>query len=125
MNKFIKYLSLSILLVLISCQNENELQKPLGECSYELRQVDQKMDTFNLIYDGLKQGPWIVYKDIIPKSSILLTDNTKTLQGKIVRRTLEEGYYKDNKKEGYWKFYYEEDGSLKDSVLFKNGEIVK
>lgn len=109
----------------MACENKNELGRPLGECSYELVRVNQKMDTINLTYDGQKQGRWLVFKNIIPKSSILPTDNTKILQSKIVRRTMEEGYYKDNKKVGYWKIYNEEDGSLKDSVLFRNGELIK
>jgi len=125
MNSCIKYLSITFTLALMACENKNELGRPLGECSYELVRVNQKMDTINLTYDGQKQGRWLVFKNIIPKSSILPTDNTKILQSKIVRRTMEEGYYKDNKKVGYWKIYNEEDGSLKDSVLFQNGELIK
>lgn len=125
MNSYAKYLSLAFTFALMACENKNELGRPLGECSYELVRVNQKMDTINLTYDGQKQGRWLVFKNIIPKSSILPTDNTKILQSKIVRRTMEEGYYKDNKKVGYWKIYNEEDGSLKDSVLFQNGELIK
>lgn len=121
----VKYSFLIILFFALACENKNELGRPLGECSYELRLLNSRMDTFNLIYDGKKQGKWVVYKDIIPKFSILTSDNSKTLQGKIVRRTLEEGLYKDNKKTDYWKYYNEEDGSLKDSVLYAEGEIVK
>lgn len=121
----IKYVCFIFLFFALACENKNELGKPLGECSFELRQLNNRMDTFNLMYDGKKQGKWGVYKDIIPKSSILPSDNSNTLQAKIVRRTLEEGLYKDNKKTGYWKYYNEEDGSLKDSVLYADGEIVK
>lgn len=121
----INYLFFVISFFALACENKNELGRPLGECSYELRLQNSKMDTFNLTYDGQKQGKWVVYKDIIPKSSILPSDNSKALQGKIVRRTFEEGLYKDNKKTGYWKYYNEEDGSLKDSVLYSEGEIIK
>lgn len=43
----------------------------------------------------------------------------KTAKGKIIRNKLEEGYYRFDKKVGFWKFYNEE-GTLKDSVEYKN-----
>lgn len=47
--------------------------------------------------NGHKQGRWIITERII----------------------IEEGSYKDNKREGFWK-HYNSDGSIKDSIEYKN-----
>lgn len=114
-----------IVFIISSCQNNNEVEKKCF-ASFELNNSEGQLDTVNLIdCDKNKQGRWVVTKNIIPKFSILPTDNNKTLHSKIIRRVVEEGYYRDNKKEGYWKYYNEEDGSVKDSVLYINGEVSK
>lgn len=119
------HIVLLVVVIASSCQNNNEVEKKCY-ASYELTGPEGKLDTLNLIdCDKKKQGHWVVTKNIIPKFSILPTDNNKTLQGKIIRRVIEEGQYTDDKKVGYWKYYNEEDGALKDSVLFNNGEAVK
>jgi len=81
----------------------NSMEDKYSAGSYELN-VDGRNDTINMIYaDGSKEGHWII------KVWTAETGRIKTA----------EGYYKDNKKEGYWKFF-NKDGSLKDSVEYKN-----
>ncbi len=46
--------------ILCSCQSHEEVQKNLP-CSYELDANGR--DTFNVIYNGLKQGMWIEKHD--------------------------------------------------------------
>lgn len=125
MNNFFKVFSLLIAIVMTACNDKHESGKLYGECSHELISNYNKIDTVNFIYDGKKQGRWVVIKDVIPKASILPTDTKGTLPDKVIRMIIEEGYYKDDKKEGYWKYYNEEDGSFKDSVAYKNGVVVK
>lgn len=97
---------------MLACKNEpDKTNRIVGTSSYEL----SNGDTINLIYNGLKQGHWVVMKTI----AVNHVSVTKT-----ERVVVEEGFYKDNKKEGVWK-YFNNDGSLKDSVLYNNGEPVK
>lgn len=119
------FFALILTIVMTACHEPNKEWRQTGSISsYELSGPDGK-DTVNLTHDGKKEGHWVVKKDIIPKASILPTDTKETLRNKIIRVTLEEGFYKDNKKEGTWKYYNEEDGSFRDSVVYKNGEVVK
>jgi len=82
--------------------NTTDMNDKHSAGSFELN-VHGHNDTINMIYaDGSKEGHWI--------SSVWSNGS---------RVKMEEGYYKDNKKEGYWKFF-NKDGSLKDSVEYKN-----
>jgi hypothetical protein len=74
-------------------------------------------DTINrMCYEGTKAGHWIVFQWIIPNGKQPLGAAVSP-----VRAKLEEGYYLSNKKEGFWKFY-KTDGTLRDSIEFKNDE---
>lgn len=72
-------------------------------------------DTINKIYgeDHIKHGRWVTYALNLSKEKPT-TDNAKT-----IRIKTEEGYYRNNKKVGFWKFY-NEDGTLKDSIEYKS-----
>lgn len=132
--KTIQLLIATIFFVIAACTNEqkksvaDEQTKSVSErctSSYELTGLGGK-DTVNLIdCDKRKQGKWVLTKPVIFDKSITPSATKESMKRKLVHITLEEGFYKDDKKVGYWKYYNEEDGVLKDSVLFINGEAVK
>ncbi len=70
--------------------------------------------------DGTKEGHWIFFEWIVPMGK-----EPNGAAGKLVRAKVEEGYYKNNKKEGFWKFYNQNEGKFKDSVEYKNDVAVK
>lgn len=81
---------------------------------YELNPLDIN-DTINrMFYDGTKLGHWIVFEWTIPDGAQPLGAAKPP-----VRIKVEEGYYKNNKKEGIWKFY-RKDGTFKDSAMYRN-----
>jgi antitoxin component YwqK of YwqJK toxin-antitoxin module len=128
MRKQILLLTLFITLVMIACEDKPAYrEKPMGECSYELTGPAGK-DTVNLTYDGKKEGHWVI-KDHVKVKVSLCKDSThkdadKHVYTKTVYCVTEEGFFKNNLKEGLW-VYYNTDGSAKDSVVYKNGEVVK
>lgn len=120
MNKIILIAILAF--VLVSCNTKNEEHVPLSS-SIDGATISQKGclasyetvngERINKIYGGdIKDGHWIHYEFVIPTAK----ENTNK---KVVRAKIEEGYYKENKKEGFWKFY-NKGGTLKDSVEYKN-----
>lgn len=91
-----------ILLFTFSCSVRSD-RKCLN--SFELGDTG---DTINIIdCKGLQQGHWII-------SKVIMTDKTHAKMIKI-----EEGFFRDNKKEGFWKFF-NTDGSIKDSLEYKD-----
>ncbi len=78
--------------------------------SYDINPANNK-EKINQVYgkDQIKDGHWIVFG---------LTKNTDK---KVSRVKLEEGYYRKNKKVGFWKIY-NEGGTLKDSIEYKNNQ---
>jgi antitoxin component YwqK of YwqJK toxin-antitoxin module len=52
---------------------------------------------------------WITFALAVTKNNKVKTNKVK----------IEEGYYRKNKKFGVWKFY-NEDGTIRDSVEYKN-----
>ena len=76
-------------------------------------------DTINKIYGkDFKVGHWIDF-ELITTNLKTNIDTGKTGDMRLKRIKREEGYYINNKKEGFWKLY-NFDGSIKDSVEFKN-----
>ena len=53
----------------------------------------------------------------------LISDKKENTVNTIIRAKIEEGYYRCNKRTGFWKFY-NNDGTLKDSVEYKNDVAV-
>ena len=82
--------------------------------SYEINPLDNK-EKINQLYgkEKIKNGHWITFGFSV----------TKNVSNKATRIKLEEGYYKRNKKNGFWKFY-NDDGSFKDSVKYINDVAV-
>jgi len=70
------------------------------ECSYEI----YGKDTVNKVHWGSKEGYW----QYIQRSSGV---------------TVEKGFYKNNKKEGFWKRYSTK-GQLIDSVNYKSDAVI-
>ena len=87
--------------------------------SYEINVLGNG-ETINRLYgkERIKQGHWINFEFIIPtgKQSFEANENKNK---KVARTKLEEGYYRHNKKEGFWKSYNKY-GTLKDSLQYKN-----
>ena len=114
------------LLLIQSCNQKTELVSKLNEpigidtlnigClgTYDLNPLDSS-EKINQIYskNKVKHGHWINFSIAV----------TKTENHKAVRTKLEEGFYKFNKKVGFWKFY-KEDGTLKDSIKYINDVAV-
>lgn len=82
--------------------------------TYDLNPLNTH-ERINQVYDKqkIKHGHWISFGVTV----------TKIADDKVIRTKLEEGYYRFNKKVGFWKFY-NEDGSLKDSIEYKNDVAV-
>ena len=104
-----------LVIVLFLIQSCGESKEPAArEClfrggSYELI----GHDTINLIdCDSIKQGHWIVHKYAVL--------NKQIGPERIVD---EKGFYKDNKKQGFWK-KYSTTGEVLDSVEYKDGVAV-
>jgi hypothetical protein len=96
------------LLSIQSCDNKNEVSGHPYFKSFEISLMNG--DTINLIdYKGRKQGHWI-----ITKFAILNKHNP----AEPVR--FEEGFYKDNKKEGFWR-KFSNVGDQTDSTFYENG----
>lgn len=87
--------------------------------SYEL-DLNGNGDTINGVYgkDHIKHGRWITY---ILRSS---ETGARAESAKTRRTKSEEGFYNKNKRTGLWKFY-NEDGSIKDSVEYRDGVPVE
>ncbi len=85
--------------------------------------IDGKPDTINKAYGSakVKQGHWIIYELIGDKEWSGERVNAKT--NKLERIKTEDGYYRNNKKEGYWK-RYNKDGTIKDSLQYENDIVV-
>lgn len=76
--------------------------------------------------DGRKQGHWIVFADALPGSTCpnLTVNSFDSLSpGSMTTMTrrpkLEEGFYRNNKREGDWT-YYAKDGSVEKTIAFNN-----
>jgi antitoxin component YwqK of YwqJK toxin-antitoxin module len=78
--------------------------------SYDINPSDNK-ERINQVFgkDHIKDGHWITFALAVTKNSKVKTSKVK----------IEEGYYRKNKKVGVWKFY-NEDGTIRDSVEYKN-----
>ena len=112
-----------------SCrENNTHTSKPYRGASFELS-MQTGRDTINLTdCDSLKQGHWITFTTTVIHHTLYAqsTGNTfikKSITSDPERVKIEEGYYKDNKKQGFWK-KYSPAGELLDSVEYKDGVAV-
>jgi hypothetical protein len=114
MKKFILLLFIfAFAYILVQSCGENpktETVKPKRTMqSFEMR----GRDTMNWVDgEGLKQGHWEVWK------AYAFPEHPKDVE----QIKFEEGEYLNNKKEGLWK-YYNPDGTVKDSVVYKNDVV--
>lgn len=107
-----KILAVIILSITFSCNVKSD-KKCLG--SFE---VTPSSDTINVIdCKGLKQGHWIMSKPTVTND--VHSNNVHTEMVKI-----EDGFYKDSKKEGLWQFF-NADVSIKESIEYKDDSPVK
>lgn len=117
----------SVLILFLASSCEDDLQEEKKESyinmgdtinagclsSYEINYAGAN-DTINRTYGNknIKEGHWIFF-GLSNRS-----DKTSTAP-QLANVKLAEGYYKKDKKEGVWKFY-KDDGSLKNSIEYKN-----
>lgn len=105
---------ISILGFVLSCNNEQTKNKSTNKTSiisYEISPNNK--DTVNVTDgSGFKQGHWI-----ITKYAVLNKNNGAE------RIKVEEGVYKNNKREGFWK-KFSESGQLIDSVNYENDKVI-
>ena len=90
-----------------------ELNRGCPNSSYE---VLANGDTVNKSYgnEKIKEGHWITF--------VLINRNPN--DKKIEKCRMEEGYYKNNKKTGFW-ILYNRDGSVRDSVEYRDDVLVE
>lgn len=115
MKYFKNYIFFVSLLINFSCGNSEESSvytEPYLNERGEWQQDARPADTVNLTdANGLKQGKWVVFRQADEKSVTKMNSLDSV------------GYYKDNKKTGYWKKYSLR-GEKVDSVFYEGG-IVK
>ena len=95
--------------------------------SYEI----YSRDTINLTDgNGYKQGHWVIFDNVVQNTALTKSppdkpenETQKSLTSPTARIPLEEGDYKDNKKQGVWK-YYSSDGALKNSAEYKDDVVI-
>ena len=117
-----------LFLLALSCNNDsskNNLKAENKDNSFQILNFSG-IDTVNLIVKGVKQGKWIISKIAVVHHTIYSQSGSDTAIVKSIttsseRVNTEEGFYKDNKKEGLWK-YFSPNGKLKNSIEFK-GDI--
>lgn len=112
--KLINVLTVS-LFILLSCEHQQS-NGHIGMGSYELK----GLDTFNVTDNhGLKQGYWIERGFVVPGGK-RPNETMEEMKKRVDQVKLEEGLYKDNKKQGVWK-YFHDDGTLKKTTEYKDG----
>ncbi len=122
--------AISMVFFMSSCRSstikEEQSEKKIGG-SFELNNSSPN-DTINLIdADGNKQGHWVNKKFAVVSHTIISNYAPDSIIDKKVTKeteqfNVEEGYYKDNKKEGVWKIFYS-NGKVKDSMVYNSGLI--
>ncbi|HWY09777.1 MAG TPA: hypothetical protein VN026_00555 [Bacteroidia bacterium] len=102
-----------VLFLIQSCsENKEPAARVCRGGSYELSFKTGK-DTFNLIdCENNKQGHWVIFKWVVLNK-----------QNGPERIADEEGFYKDNKKQGFWK-KFSPIGKVLDSVEYKDGVAI-
>lgn len=115
--------SVTALLFICSCGDKSKVESQKLTSTYEIN----GSDTINFTDDrGLKQGRWVIF-DSPPQNNSGFTksppDNQEAQPQKSLtknwRTSLEDGHYKDSKKQGVWT-YFNDDGTVKNTVEYKD-----
>ncbi len=117
------FVSTIAFLFIQSCGQKNSFDKK--DIVYEGGQAGMQSwemtgrDTINVTdVNGLKQGRWIVFGFVIPGGK-KPNETKEEMSNRAQRAIFEEGVYKDNKKQGIWKYYYK-DGTIKNTTEYKD-----
>jgi hypothetical protein len=88
-------------------------------CCLASYEILENGDTVNRIYgkEKVKDGRWITFVMIDQQEK--QTDKATAGAAVMVRTKMEEGRYRQNKRQGYWKLYNRY-GTVRDSVEYKN-----
>jgi len=110
----------ALLFSISACENKSKTEVAKILPQYQLT---ENKDTLNYVdINGLKQGHWIMYETAPTNLNISVAKSPDT-SGKEQEISFsgllktEEGYYKNDKRTGYWK-HFAKDGTVKDSVKF-------
>lgn len=84
-------------------------------------------DTINKYYHGVKQGHFVVFDTDVQRNTNLTKSPPDAVYTEVNKQNsltspgkpLEEGDYKDDKKQGVW-VYYNADGTIKNKVEYKD-----
>jgi hypothetical protein len=109
------WLTMIVVLFLIACQTKNtSTEIPKKSCLKSFEFIGPNLrDTVNRTDCNGRQGKWIIMEyAVLNKHNS--AEKVKT----------EEGFYNNNKKEGYWK-RFDKFGNLLDSSKYINGEKVE
>lgn len=106
-------------------KTESKLTADMYSCP-----VIYKGDSINKTYNGIKQGHFVLFDTDVERNTAFMKsppDNPENEKQKSTTSPgipIEEGDYKDNKKQGVW-IYYNTDGSVKKQIEYKDDVPVK
>jgi antitoxin component YwqK of YwqJK toxin-antitoxin module len=91
-----------------------------------------KGDTINRQYNGVRQGHFVVFENGVQRDAAKTESSPSAVNTEVNKQNamsslgipIEEGDYKDGKKQGTWT-YYNPDGSIKNTVEYKDDVPVK
>lgn len=113
-------------------EKANTVKENLGPADNYSCPIVYNGDTINRYYKDLKQGHFVLFDKDMERASTKTENATQVVYTEVNKqnsltslgRPLEEGDYKDDKKQGAWT-YYNTDGSIKTTIEYKNGVAVK
>ena len=118
----------AVLFFISSCGEKNQPSGCYGG-SYEFRPLTGMHDTINLTdCNNNKQGRWYIFKSAVVHHTVYSQSTGDTFTKKTITADAEDvlaehGFYKDNKKQGFW-IKYSPAGKILDCVEFKDGVAV-
>lgn len=127
--KTISYLFLFIAVTLLpACDNQpSTLTNNLGPADSFGCPIVYHGDTINKYYHGVKQGHFVLFDTDVQRNTnytksppdAVITEVNKQNSLTSPGKPLEEGDYKDDKKQGVW-VYYNADGTIKTKIEYKD-----
>lgn len=116
-----------------ACNNKpNTISENLGPADNYGCPIVYNGDTINRYYKGVKQGHFVLFDNDVQRNTALTKSPPEAVYTEVNKQNsltspgkpLEEGDYKDGKKQGTWT-YYNSDGSIKNTVEYKDDVPVK